>query len=108
MGHSLEKLALINQELTTVENLHLPNLRELYLQKNRIKRLEGFEGCPKLRRLWIFSNDIRVVENLHCLGDLRELWLQDNPISSVGELRRLRGLQERYRSCGVHYEGVAW
>ena len=84
VGHSLEKLALVNQELTKIENLYLPNLRELYLQKNRIKRLEGFEGCPKLRRLWCFSNDVRVIENLHCLGDLRELWLQDNQIRTVG------------------------
>ena len=84
VGHSLEKLSLVNQQLTKIENLYLPNLRELYLQKNRIKRLEGFEGCPKLRRLWIFSNDIRVIENLHCLGDLRELWLQDNQIRTVG------------------------
>ena len=95
VGHTLEKLCLCDQGLTRIENLLLPQLRELLLHQNALTRIENLEGyvpvphnppkltssyacfsCPNLQKVWLFSNKITRIENLHCLGDVRELWLQ--------------------------------
>ena len=94
---TLVHLCLVNQSLTKMEGLDLPNLRFLYLQQNRIEKIEGLERlclfclcvamqnrvltfviirCPKLQKLWLFENQISKLENLSCCSDLRELWLQ--------------------------------
>jgi Leucine-rich repeat (LRR) protein len=93
VGHTLEKLCLMDQGLTRMENLLLPQLRELMLQQNGITRIENLEGCPKLQKLWLFDNKISKLENLHCLGDLRELWVQDNKISTLTGLENVSSLQ---------------
>ncbi|DAZ99913.1 TPA: hypothetical protein N0F65_011836 [Lagenidium giganteum] len=80
---SLLHLCLANQAITTMEGLDLPNLRQLYLQQNRIDRIEGLSSCRKLQKLWLYGNRISLVENLSCCSDLRELWLQDNQIRSL-------------------------
>lgn len=93
VARSLERLSLPENELTRIEGLYLPNLRELYLQSNQICRIEGLDGCPKLQRLWLTDNRIVKLENLHALGDLRELWLQGNRISRVQNLEPLANLE---------------
>ena len=64
VGRSLERLCLPENELTRMEGLYLPNLRELYLQGNQICRLEGLDGCPKLQRLWLTDNRLVKIEHL--------------------------------------------
>ena len=63
VGHCLERLSLSGNAITKIENLYLPNLRELYLHQNAIWRIEGFEGCPKLQRLWLTENRIVKLDN---------------------------------------------
>jgi len=93
VGHCLERLSLSGNAITKIENLYLPNLRELYLHQNAICRIEGFEGCPKLQRLWLTENRIVKLENLQCLGDLREFCLQGNKISRIQNLEHLVNLE---------------
>jgi Leucine-rich repeat (LRR) protein len=93
VARSLERLCLPENELTRIEGLYLPNLRELYLQSNQICRIEGLDGCPKLQRLWLTDNRVVKLENLHALGDLRELWLQGNRISRIQNLEPLANLE---------------
>ena len=93
VARSLERLCLPENEITRIEGLYLPNLRELYLHSNQICRIEGLDGCPKLQRLWLTDNRIVKLENLHALGDLRELWLQGNRISRVQNLEPLANLE---------------
>jgi Leucine-rich repeat (LRR) protein len=76
VGHSLMRLVITEQKVARMENLHLPNLRDLLLHCNEIVRIEGLDHCPKLQRLWLFSNRIAKIENLEGVPDLRELWLQ--------------------------------
>ena len=63
-----------------MENLDLPNLRELYLHRNCIRAIEGLEGCPRLRRLWLTQNKITSISGLHHVPELEVLWLQANEI----------------------------
>lgn len=76
VSHSLLRLVITEQKISRIENLHLPNLRDLLLHCNEIVRIEGLSHCPRLQRLWLFSNRIAKIENLDGLPDLRELWLQ--------------------------------
>ena len=81
VGHSLMRLVITEQKITRMENLFLPNLRDLLLHCNDIVRMEGLTGCPRLQRLWLYSNRIAKIENLDGVPDLRELWLQVLPRS---------------------------
>ncbi|CAM9713060.1 unnamed protein product [Chrysoparadoxa australica] len=90
---TLVSLCLVDQRITKMEGLCLPQLRELFLQQNRIRKLEGLEGCPHLQRLWLFSNNIPKIEGLYGCGSLRELWLQENHIAKVEGLESLVQLQ---------------
>jgi hypothetical protein len=93
VSHTLEKLNLCDQNLTKIEGLTLPHLRELLLHENKITKIENLQGCPRLQKLWLFNNQITKIENLHCVGDLRELWLQHNKITQVAGLESLVNLQ---------------
>eukprot|EP01138_Halocafeteria_seosinensis_P006479 gb/GECG01006623.1/.p1 GENE.gb/GECG01006623.1/~~gb/GECG01006623.1/.p1 ORF type:complete len:944 (+),score=123.36 gb/GECG01006623.1/:1-2832(+) len=95
VSNTLLRLCISEQkQLTEIyPPLHLPNLRDLLLHRNNIKRISGLEGCPKLQRLWLQSNRIKQIEGLHSQGDLRELWLQDNEISRISGIEHLVNLQ---------------
>jgi Leucine-rich repeat (LRR) protein len=66
-----------------MENLTLPNLRELFLHRNRIEAIEGLQQCPKLRRLWLFQNNISSIMGLNALPELEECWIQGNQITTL-------------------------
>ena len=80
----LTRVTLTDQRLTSLTESspaglgHLPHLRELYLQNNQLRRMDGLSGCTGLHKLWMCSNQLRQLECLGQLSDLRELWLQDN------------------------------
>jgi hypothetical protein len=83
LGPSLLTLCICDQDIKKMENLNLPNLKELFLHRNQISVIEGLEQCPRLRRLWLFQNDITAVGGLHALPELEECWLQGNRIASL-------------------------
>jgi hypothetical protein len=83
LGYTLVQLTLCDQEITVMENLDLPNLRELFLQRNQISRIDGLSGCPRLRKLWLCQNRITQVNDLHSVPELEECWLQANSLSSL-------------------------
>lgn len=80
---SLQILCLCDQSIEIMENLNLPNLRELHLHRNQIRRIDGLEGCPRLKKLWLFQNQINDLSGLEAVPELEELWLQANEISSL-------------------------
>ena len=63
-----------------MDNLALPNLKELFLHRNAITKIGNLSGCPKLRKLWLFQNKIENVTGLHAVPELEECWLQSNSI----------------------------
>lgn len=66
-----------------MENLNLPNLKELFLHRNCIVKIENLSGCPKLKKLWLCQNKITHISGLHDVPSLEELWLQSNQITSL-------------------------
>ncbi|ETV86844.1 hypothetical protein H257_01899 [Aphanomyces astaci] len=92
VAHTLTRLCLADQELTKLEALCLPHLRQLLLQNNRIEIIENLDGVPKLQKLWLSGNRVQVIQNLHFCTDLRELWLQDNAIEAITGLDQLTNL----------------
>ncbi|KAH9619937.1 hypothetical protein KSS87_019136 [Heliosperma pusillum] len=58
-------------------------LKELYVSKNEITRIEEIEHLHDLHILELGSNKLRVMENLETLVNLQELWLGRNRIKTV-------------------------
>eukprot|EP00742_Colponemidia_sp_Colp-10_P007673 GILJ01008271.1.p1 GENE.GILJ01008271.1~~GILJ01008271.1.p1 ORF type:complete len:1377 (+),score=161.86 GILJ01008271.1:344-4132(+) len=91
----LKILWLHNNELTKVEGLeHLVQLRELTLDKNRIRALEphSFVNLHQLRELRLEENGLRSLSFFLPLPRLQSLFLAFNRITDVGELEKLAEL----------------
>ena len=84
--NTLSKLTLCDQDISVIEGLDLPNLRELYLHRNCITRISGLERCPRLKKFWIFHNRISDISGIHALPELEECWLQTNNISDLSDI----------------------
>lgn len=63
--------------LTKIENLNFTNgITHLYLHKNRIKQIDGFEKLQNLTKLFIGHNEIATLENLNNLHQMKELHIE--------------------------------
>ncbi|KAL9224527.1 hypothetical protein vseg_000552 [Gypsophila vaccaria] len=58
-------------------------LKELYVSKNEVTKIEEIEHFHELQILELGSNKLRVMENLETLVNLQELWLGRNRIKAV-------------------------
>lgn len=58
-------------------------LRELYVSKNEVTKMEQIEHFHQLQILELGSNKLRVIENLENLSMLEELWLGRNRIRVI-------------------------
>ncbi|CAD6247510.1 unnamed protein product [Miscanthus lutarioriparius] len=58
-------------------------LKELYVSKNEVAKMEELEHFHALEILELGSNRLRVMENLETLTNLQELWLGRNRIRAV-------------------------
>ena len=92
---TLQILNLSDQDISKIENLNLPNLRELYLHRNYIRTVgsSSLSGCPRLKKLWLCQNQITTIDGLHGVPELQELWLQSNNITSLEGLACCPALQ---------------
>lgn len=52
------------------------NITCLYLQNNKIKKIENLNSLKNLKKLHLGQNEISVVENLEGLCDLEELYIE--------------------------------
>ncbi|XP_050220304.1 protein phosphatase 1 regulatory inhibitor subunit PPP1R7 homolog [Mercurialis annua] len=58
-------------------------LKELYVSKNEVTKMEEIEHLCQLQILELGSNRLRVMENLQNLTTLQELWLGRNRIKTI-------------------------
>ncbi|KAH6790789.1 Leucine-rich repeat family protein [Perilla frutescens var. frutescens] len=59
------------------------SLKELYVSKNEVTKMEEIEHFHELQILELGSNRLRVMENLQSLSSLQELWLGRNRIRVI-------------------------
>eukprot|EP01041_Mallomonas_annulata_P009742 gene9742-20259_t len=90
---TLQSLCLCDQEITTMENLNLPNLKELFLHRNCITKIENLHNCPRLKRLWLSQNKITAISGLHAVPELEELYIQANSISKLSGIETCSNLK---------------
>ncbi|KAL2534260.1 Leucine-rich repeat (LRR) family protein [Abeliophyllum distichum] len=75
---SFNEISSLN-ELSNVSS----TLKELYVSKNEVTKMEEIEHFPLLQILELGSNRLRVMENLQNLTSLQELWLGRNRIRAI-------------------------
>ncbi|KAL9154247.1 hypothetical protein ABFS82_10G103000 [Erythranthe guttata] len=68
-------------------------LKELYVSKNEVTKMEEIEHFHELQILELGSNKLRVMENLQNLSLLQELWLGRNRIRAIN-LCGLKGIKK--------------
>lgn len=73
--------------------LNLPNLRQLNLESNGIKKIENLDKVPQLLELELGWNEIKRIENLDHLFNLRSLLLRANQIRKIKNLDKLPELK---------------
>ncbi|KAI4885617.1 hypothetical protein NFI96_019058, partial [Prochilodus magdalenae] len=92
---NLKVLFLQGNDIVQVEGLEgLRNLRELALDKNRLKSVSStsFSFQVALLELHLSENRLRDLSHLHPLGQLRSLHLDNNKLQDVAELEKLEVL----------------
>ncbi|PWA82576.1 leucine-rich repeat (LRR) family protein [Artemisia annua] len=72
-------------EITSMSGLSKASstLKELYVSKNEVTKIEEIDHLYELQILELGSNRLRVIENLQNLTNLQELWLGRNRIKSI-------------------------
>lgn len=89
-----KKLFVFDVSFNQITSLHglskvSDTLKELYVSKNEVAKIEEIDHFHELQILELGSNKLRVMENLASLVNLQELWLGRNRIKAVN----LCGLQ---------------
>lgn len=70
-------------------------MKELYIDSNKLTKIEGLDTLQSLKVLVLHSNQITHIENLKALTSVRKLSLARNKIHEIGSsLDRLGSLQE--------------
>ncbi|KAK7476100.1 hypothetical protein BaRGS_00032654, partial [Batillaria attramentaria] len=89
----LHTLELRGNKLETTDGIYLPNLRNLFLAANVIKRIEGLARCPTLTTLHLRDNQLENLDGFtEDLKDLQYINLRGNLITTVKEVAKLKPL----------------
>jgi hypothetical protein len=95
-ANSLAEVKNLNFWGTKLEDVsvvaRMPNVETIALSVNELVSLEPFSHCPNLRELYLRKNKIAAFSELlylRDLGNLRVLWLTDNPITEDPRYRSL-------------------
>ena len=84
--HVLQKLCVTECGLTTMAGVtNCPQLTHLDLSHNAITRIEPavFMKLPRLKTLWLNENRIRRIEGLEPLTNLKTLWMAKNQLTGI-------------------------
>ncbi|KAG7511180.1 leucine-rich repeat-containing 9 isoform X1 [Solea senegalensis] len=98
---SLEVLHLSHNSISNMANLQLSrltNLKALFLQGNEISQVEGLEGLHQLRELVLDRNRIKTLSenSFVAQNDLLELHLAENRIRELNHLNSLTELRKLF------------
>ena len=86
-----QTLSLIDHHIENLRKLSFPpELVQLNLHCNKIKKIENFENLVNLRSLDLSSNEVEKIEGLEYLENLKVLNLSCNQIEVISGLGLLR------------------
>ncbi|XP_068343134.1 protein phosphatase 1 regulatory inhibitor subunit PPP1R7 homolog [Pyrus communis] len=95
---TLKELYVSKNEVTKIEEIeHLHELLILELGSNRLRVMENLQNLTKLQELWLGRNRIKVV-NLCGLKCIKKLSLQSNRLTSMAGFEECVALEELYLS----------
>ncbi|KAM1072641.1 hypothetical protein FF1_017875 [Malus domestica] len=95
---TLKELYVSKNEVTKIEEIeHLHELLILELGSNRLRVMESLQNMTKLQELWLGRNRIKVV-NLCGLKCIKKLSLQSNRLTSMTGFEECVALEELYLS----------
>lgn len=98
VSDTLKELYVSKNEVTKIEELdHLQSLEILELGSNRLRVMENLQNLKNLQELWLGRNRIKAV-NLCGLTCIRKLSLQSNRLTSMAGLQGCVALEELYLS----------
>lgn len=89
-------LDLSDNLINTIQLSNLKDVKELYLQRNRISNIDDLSGLVNLNRLDISDNNISDAKPLANLKQLSHLWLSYNDFDTLDSLRECFKLQVLY------------
>ncbi|XP_047308074.1 protein phosphatase 1 regulatory inhibitor subunit PPP1R7 homolog [Impatiens glandulifera] len=103
VSNTLKELYVSKNDVSKIEEIdHLHELRILELGSNRLRVMENIQNLVKLEELWLGRNRIRII-NLCGLNCIKKLSLQSNRITSMLGLEGCIALEELYMS----HNGIA-
>ncbi|OVA20252.1 Leucine-rich repeat [Macleaya cordata] len=98
VSNTLKELYVSKNEVTKMEELdHLHDLQILELGSNRLRVMENLDTLTNLQELWLGRNRIRTV-NLCGLKCIRKISLQSNRLTSMTGFQDCVALEELYLS----------
>ena len=88
----LEFLDLASNNLSNISNLrNMPELRELLVNNNNLRKFVGLEGCTNIQILNLKANEIsHFEEEIPALENLKMLNLQNNRLATMEEIEKLK------------------
>ncbi|KAH8482115.1 hypothetical protein H0E87_029539 [Populus deltoides] len=102
VSNTLKELYVSKNEVTKIEEIdHLYQLQILELGSNRLRVMESMQNFTNLQELWLGRNRIKVV-NLCGLKCIKKLSLQSNRLTSM------EGFEVLYRNCIFNSETNSW
>ncbi|KDP42237.1 hypothetical protein JCGZ_02967 [Jatropha curcas] len=102
-SNTLKELYVSKNEVTKMEEIdHLYQLQILELGSNRLRVMENLKNLTNLQELWLGRNRIKTI-NLCGLKYIRKLSLQSNRLTSMKGLEECVALEELYLS----HNGIA-
>ncbi|KAJ6295932.1 hypothetical protein OIU76_026753 [Salix suchowensis] len=103
VSNTLKELYVSKNEVTKIEEIdHLHQLQILELGSNRLRVMENMQNLTNLQELWLGRNRIKVV-NLCGLKCIKKLSLQSNRLLSMKGFEECVALEELYLS----HNGIA-
>ncbi|XP_022856867.1 protein phosphatase 1 regulatory inhibitor subunit PPP1R7 homolog [Olea europaea var. sylvestris] len=103
VSSTLKELYVSKNEVIKMEEIeHFPSLQILELGSNRIRVMENLQNSTSLQELWLGRNRIRAI-NLCGLKCIKKLSLQSNRLTSMTGLEECIALEELYLS----HNGIA-
>ncbi|KAF5932388.1 hypothetical protein HYC85_028559 [Camellia sinensis] len=103
VSNTLKELYVSKNEVTKMEEIdHFHELRILELGSNRLRVMENLQNFTNLQELWLGRNRIRAI-NLCGLKCIKKISLQSNRLTSMAGLEECIALEELYMS----HNGIA-